>query len=119
MISRSLFTVLLFALATELFAAVGLEISPRPMAVDQSARLSFVVSGGSASEPDFAALENDFEILSRNRQSSLKWLNGRREQTTTWVLNVMPRKAGEVRIPSFDFGAGRSPDARRAGRHAA
>ena len=91
------------------FAAVELDVSPQPMVVDQSARLTFKVTDGDASEPDFSVLEPGFEILGRNRQSSLKWINGRREQSTTWALDVMPRATGEVRIPALDFGAGHSP----------
>ncbi|MEQ8494036.1 MAG: BatD family protein, partial [Gammaproteobacteria bacterium] len=69
----------------------------------------FRAIGGDAGEPDFTPLEDRFEILARNRQTSIKWINGRREQSTTWVLNAMPLETGTLEIPPIAFGSEKSP----------
>ena len=89
-------------------AEVTLEVSPQPIIANQSCQLVFKVVGDGG-EPDFAPLEPYFEILGRNRQTSIRWINGRREDSTTWVLNAMPRAPGEVEIPPIAFGKQRSP----------
>ena len=54
-------------------------------------------------EPNFIELENDFEILSNNRQQSYSSINGRTESFTTWVLQLRPKRTGILEIPSLDF----------------
>ncbi len=54
-------------------------------------------------EPDFSALETDFEIVSRNRQSRYSSNNGQTESYTHWVLTLIPRREGNLLIPSFSF----------------
>ena len=97
----ALFSVLACA-ATQ--AAVELNITPDPAVANQSLELSFRVTGQVAADPDFSPLESAFEILGRNRQTTMSWINGRSEQSTTWVLNTMPRASGRVDIPAISFG---------------
>jgi len=98
-------TCLLPALAT---AEVTLEVTPDPIVANQSCQLVFKVVGDGG-EPDFAPLEPYFEILGRNRQTSIRWINGRREDSTTWVLSAMPRAPGRIEIPPITFGNEQSP----------
>ncbi len=100
---------LLLAAATAAAATVEVDVSPEPVILGEACRISFKVSGAIDGEPDFAPLETHFDILARNRQSALNWTNGRREQSTTWVLSAMPRAAGKAEIPPLDFGGIRSP----------
>ncbi|MCP5467586.1 MAG: protein BatD [Sinobacteraceae bacterium] len=90
-------------------AAIEVEVSPEPVVADESCRITFRAEDVDVGEPDFAPLEDDFEILGRNRQSSLNWVNGRRSQSTTWVLDAMPRHAGTLTIPAIRFGQETSP----------
>ena len=85
-------------------AAVTLDITPDPAVANQSVELSFRVTGEIDGEPDFSGLEQSFEVLSRNRQTTMSWINGTSEQSTTFVLNCMPRTTGRVRIPVVSFG---------------
>ena len=54
-------------------------------------------------EPDFSALDADFEIVSRNRQSRYSSNDGQVESFTHWLLTLMPRREGNLVIPSFSF----------------
>lgn len=86
-------------------AAVTLDITPDPAVANQSVELSFRVTGTVDADPDFSALEKSFEILGRNRQTTMSWINGSSEQSTTWVLNCMPRETGTLHIPAISFGS--------------
>ncbi|MGE0485899.1 MAG: BatD family protein [Gammaproteobacteria bacterium] len=90
-------------------AAIVVEVAPDPVVADQSCRITFRADDADVGEPDFAPLEKDFEIIGRNRQSSLEWTNGRRSQSTTWVLDAMPRRGGTLTIPPVRFGQQESP----------
>lgn len=109
--ARLLTLVLLFVLAHAALAAgeVRLEIAPSPVVMNESCRITFQVTGAADADPDFAPLEAHFDILGRNRQTSIKWVNGAREQTTTWVLSAMAKRPGTVEIPPIAFGTARSP----------
>ena len=54
-------------------------------------------------EPDFSALAADFEILSNNRQQSYTMTNGKTESFTAWNLQLRPKSAGILLIPSVSF----------------
>lgn len=55
------------------------------------------------SSPDFQALERDFEILSQQRSSQFRNINGRTEAWTDWTLILAPKATGTLSIPSFSF----------------
>ena len=89
-------------------AAVELEITPDPAALGASVDLSFRVTGEIDQDPDFTALDAALEIIGRNRQSQMSWINGKTERSTTWILHALPRQAGTVEIPAIAFGQQRS-----------
>jgi hypothetical protein len=80
---------------------------PAPVA-NKSFRLIFSADSEVAAEPDFNELEDKFEILGRNRQTSIQWTNGKNSRNTTWLLDVIVANVGELTIPSVAFGDDRS-----------
>lgn len=54
-------------------------------------------------EPKFDALEQDFEILSRNQSSKYQFINGRSESWVLWSLTLAPRRAGSLTIPALSY----------------
>lgn len=54
-------------------------------------------------QPNFSPLENDFEILSNNRQQQYSWVNGQSESYTDWTMVLMPKRTGLILIPSLNF----------------
>ncbi len=85
-------------------ATVELDITPDPAVLNESTRLTFRATGEVDGEPDFTPLEATFDIIGRNRQTAISWINGRREESTSWTLNAMPRAAGRVQLPAIRFG---------------
>ncbi|HIL94282.1 MAG TPA: hypothetical protein EYG51_00005, partial [Pseudomonadales bacterium] len=62
-----------------------------------------------SSNPDFGALERDFEILAAlgpNQNSRISIVNGRQtsEVHTTWELRLRARRLGQLIIPAFKIG---------------
>lgn len=54
-------------------------------------------------EPDLTGLATDFEVLSNNRQQSYSRSNGKTESFTAWTLQLRPKRAGMLLIPSISF----------------
>lgn len=53
--------------------------------------------------PDFRALEQDFDILGQQRSSQFHSIHGRTEAFTEWKLTLAPKRTGTLQIPSFSF----------------
>ncbi|MBT3797523.1 MAG: protein BatD [Porticoccaceae bacterium] len=56
-----------------------------------------------AGEPDFEPLSKDFEVLSNRRQQNYSNVNGKTESYTAWTLELRPKRAGILLIPSLTF----------------
>jgi len=54
-------------------------------------------------EPDFGPLIKDFEVLSNSRQQNYSSVNGKTESYTAWTLELRPKRAGILLIPSLTF----------------
>ncbi|MGH8595190.1 MAG: BatD family protein, partial [Gammaproteobacteria bacterium] len=67
------------------------------------------VQGEVDAEPDFKPLESVVEILGRNRQTSIQWINGKHTRTNTWMLDVIAKRAGALVIPALAIGSSTSP----------
>ncbi|NNM01301.1 MAG: protein BatD [Gammaproteobacteria bacterium] len=80
-----------------------------PAVINQSFNLIFTAQGKLDDKPDFSPLTRNFDILGRSQHTSMSWVNGKASRVRTWTLNVMPRRAGDIEIPSIAFGADRSP----------
>jgi len=83
---------------------VRLRVDPDPPPATESFALVFEAQGAVDADPDFAPLEEDFEILSRNQQTSLQIVNGKRTRSTRWILNVLPKHGTPLTVPAIRFG---------------
>lgn len=88
---------------------IEVTVEPNPPHANESFTLTFTTHGPVDAEPDFAPLEAQLEIISRNRQTSIQWVNGDHAQATNWVLNVMAKQGGPLTIPAISFGNQQSP----------
>jgi hypothetical protein len=60
--------------------------------------------GGPMGEPDFSALEQDFEILSTRTSSEFSSIGGRIQSWTAWIMTLQPKRTGRIQIPAFSLG---------------
>ncbi len=71
----------------------------------ESLQLELRLDGSPEADPDFSALEADWEILGRSQSSQMNIVNGRVDRTTVYRLTLMPRRSGSLAIPPVCFGA--------------
>jgi hypothetical protein len=88
------------ALAAELTARVDRSVISENETVQLIVRLNEQVG---FSSPDFSALKDDFDILSQQRSSQFRSINGRTEEFTDWTLVLSPKATGTLSIPPFTF----------------
>lgn len=53
------------------------------------------------SDPDFAPLNDDFEVLSRQQKNKFSLMNGSSTSYTEWRLQLLPKRTGKLQIPSL------------------
>jgi len=51
--------------------------------------------------PDLTALKKNFEVLGQQQSNNMSMVNGQVTSTTQWLIQMMPKRAGELKIPSF------------------
>lgn len=106
---RLLPLLLLLFLHTSAWAQVQVSLSRPSGALNQTFKL--VVESTqrqSIDNPDLSVLEDDFEILSNNRNSLSKFSNGRTLHNTRWTLLLKPKTLGTLTIPGIRVGSERS-----------
>ncbi|KPQ02486.1 BatD family protein [Marinobacter sp. HL-58] len=54
-------------------------------------------------KPDIEKVEDDFEILARNQQYSIRTINNEMIGEITWTYQLAPRSTGELTIPALKF----------------
>ncbi|HEB28422.1 MAG TPA: protein BatD [Porticoccus sp.] len=59
--------------------------------------------GQTTSDPDFAPLNGDFEVLSRQKKNKFSLMNGSSTSYTEWRLQLLPKRTGKLQIPSLSF----------------
>lgn len=100
----SLLLMLLFQVGSahgaELSANVDRTVISENETVQLTVRLDEQVGYNS---PDFDRLEADFEILSQQRSSQFRSINGVTETWTEWTLVLAPRTTGTLSVPSLTF----------------
>ena len=97
---------ILFAIHMSFAAASGLSVTADRLDTftNESLNLTVRYNGQARSgEHDFTALENDFEIISSNRQQQYIVQNGVAESFTDWNLTLIPLRAGTLLVPSLTY----------------
>jgi len=59
--------------------------------------------GQTTSEPDFAPLNIDFEVLSQHQKNQFSIRNGSTVSNTEWRIQLLPRTTGSLTIPPLSF----------------
>ena len=78
-------------------------LSTGTISIDESVSL-IVEASGLDGELDVAALEEDFEVISRSSSRDVSIVDGERRSTVTWVLELVPREIGVFTVPPVTVG---------------
>lgn len=104
-----IFFALMWAFAMTGWAAeIEVAVDRNPVSLNESFQVTFTAHGAPDAAPDFAPLQDHFEVISQQRSSSSSWVNGQSSRSEQWILRAMAKQAGEAEIPAIAFGADRS-----------
>lgn len=101
---RLLPAIALFAFALPAAAAVTASVDRQAVEQNESFLLEIVVEGNLTSEPDIAALEDDFIVGQSSQMSNTRIVNGQISRSMTWVYTLMARRPGALEIPALRVG---------------
>lgn len=118
----------LLSYAAPSMAALFAQLDRTQVSLGDSVRLTISATGDEElSDIDLGALENDFEILRRSTNSSIKIINGSRTHEKKLVVELAPLRSGNLQIPRFNSGqqatralqlsVGPAPDMNSKGNH--
>ncbi len=72
------------------------------MQLGETATLNVELSGDmNAAQPDFSALQQDFNLLGTQSSSSVSIINGQTTAKLIWAVGLEPKHAGTLLIPSL------------------
>jgi BatD DUF11 like domain len=100
----------LLAVAASAAWAAGLVADPdrTRLGANETLTLRLIAEGRLKGDPDLSPLEKDFEILSRSTSTRTTIVNGDMTQSREWVLELAPRRIGDLLIPAIALGNERS-----------
>lgn len=75
------------------------------MNIGEGLHLELRVEGDTDRDPDLSVLDKDWEVLDRSQSSRIQIANGDFSRSVVYSLTLMPRREGEVPIPSICFGS--------------
>ena len=84
-------------------------VDSQTVEADESFRVIYETQQLPDDSPDFSVLEKDFEIVSQRSHSNLGNVNGQVYKQYVWELTLLPKRAGQLSIPSVSFGADLAP----------
>lgn len=96
-------TLSLLLSTTALAGKLSATVNRTEIANNESLALDISLQGDSSARLDTRELEQNFIILNRNESSSISIINGSASSSTTWHFELMPRKVGNLLIPSFNI----------------
>ena len=97
-----------FMVAIPLRAEVNARLSHSSIGQNEPVTLTLESDGAATAAPDLSPLEREFHIVNRSSRHSMRSFNGRRSQSTTITLTLIPMRGGELTIPAIAFGQERS-----------
>ena len=86
-------------------AEIQVAIDRNPVNLNESFQITFNATESPDGSPDFAPLQDNFEILNQQRSSNVSLINGKISRNEQWVVNVIAKHSGELLIPPVAFGS--------------
>ncbi len=87
-------------------ASVNVQLDRPVISEAETFRLTIEALGEAASlDPDFSPLRDDFHILGTGKSRHVSIRNGQMSVRTEWVVNLAPRRSGELSIPAIRVGS--------------
>ena len=105
MIARTALACVLCLSAATALARLEANVDSKTLTEADTLRLTLRADSANVSgDPDFDPLADAFEILSTQRSSEFRSINGRVDGSTAWTLLLKPKRTGALVIPSIALG---------------
>ncbi len=103
---RTLLACALLMLAAQGASAAGLEarLDRNQMGEGEVVQLMLRTDRQSSGNPDLSPLQQDFEIVNRGQSSRFEFSNGNARSWREWQIALVPKRTGELTIPSINVG---------------
>jgi hypothetical protein len=101
-------TLLALLLSAQSLAAVVTRVDRADIELNESFTLEVITDENIDMQPDISVLEQDFYIGQGSQLSNTTIVNGQIRRSKTWTYVLMPRRAGEITIPSVSVGTEQS-----------
>ena len=99
--------VFLFAgLLSQLSWAITFESSVDRTQVSEGESIVLTVRYNSnvfSGDPDFSPLQQQFDVINTARKNNFQFINGKSESWTIWTIAIIPKRKGNLVIPSLSF----------------
>lgn len=89
-------------------ANITAKLSRDPVLLDESFHLVYEADSN-VDDPDFSALDKDFEILNSSQSTNMRSINGSWSLKKSWDLALISKQVGVFTIPPIPFGNDSSP----------
>ena len=91
-------------------AETQLRINRETLTEGESFTLEIETHRWESGSPDLSPLAQDFEILANRRSQTFRIVQGQRKQENRWQIELLPRRAGLLRIPPIRIGSDSTPE---------
>jgi len=95
-------------LGSEAFAAVVARVDRADIELNESFTLEVISDTNIEMQPDVSILDKDFHVGQGSQLSNTTIINGQIRRSKTWTFVLMPKRAGQLTIPSISIGSERS-----------
>jgi hypothetical protein len=92
------------ALAGKALAADHATLDPPQVAAGEPVHLILSYDGQTRDAPDLAPLQQDFDILSTSRSTSIQMVNGSISSRTEIQVMLSPKRSGQIAVPPVTWG---------------
>lgn len=97
---------LCWSLSCSVFAAgVQVQLDRDTVQVGDDFTLTFSTDQALTSNPDFTPLNKDFQVTGTSTSTNVQYINGQMSQQTGWIVSLFANRAGNLQIPSINFGS--------------
>jgi len=83
---------------------VKVHINQTKLSLNESFTLVFTSFKKNQQPPDFAKLQEDFDILSNSVEAHTMIINGKFSEEKKWTVHLIPKRLGNLIIPAITFG---------------
>ena len=91
-------------LGSQALAAVVARVDRADIELNESFTLEVISDTNIEMQPDISSLDKDFYVGQPSQLSNTTIINGQIRRSKTWTFVLMPRRAGQLTIPSISIG---------------